>query len=233
MNANDVMTMPVISIAATDSVETAIRLMLEHHVSAVPVIDEKEQLAGIISEGDIIRRLRDGDEKHHAWWLEMLTELSPNMDEFIKAKSHHVSDVMTRDVVAVSDNTSVSEIARLLETNRIKRVPVIRDGRVVGIVSRANLLHALSALQKHNIPTPSSDDRDLREKISAALQDVPGIPLNLINYSVHQGHVSIAGAVHSAEEEHAIQVAIENVEGVVSIDAGLKTLPTWAFGYPV
>lgn len=233
MKAKDVMTTPVVAVPVGETVETAVSLMLKHHISGLPVIDTGGRLVGLVSEGDLIRRLADGDKKRHSWWLALLGELSESSADFVKAKSHHVADVMTREVVFVDEDTSVAKIANLLEAKRIKRVPVVRNGSVVGIVSRANLLHALSVLQAEHIAGPSGDDRILRAKVQEALAAIPNVTLNLVNFTVDQGNVTVTGAVHDASEEHAIQVAIENVDGVVSTKISLGTLPSWAFGFPV
>ncbi|WCE72424.1 BON domain-containing protein (plasmid) [Sulfitobacter faviae] len=127
-------------------------------------------------------------------------------------------------------DTAVAEIARLLEKHRIKRVPVLRAGRVVGIVSRANLLHALSALPDGALGQPSEDDRVLRSKIDKALKEVPGATVNLINYTVEKGNVAIWGVADSDYEENAIRVTVENVSGVHSVDIHMGRLPAWAYG---
>ena len=148
----------------------------------------------------------------------------------MKLKSHRVEDVMTRDVVSVEEDTNVAEIARLLEKHRIKRVPVVRSDKVVGIVSRANLLHALSALQDGALPEPSEDDRVLRAKIEEALKEVPGAAVNLINYTVDKGNVAVWGVADSDFEENAIRVAVENVPGVRTVEVHMGRLPAWAYG---
>ena len=137
---------------------------------------------------------------------------------------------MTRDVVSVEEDTTVAEIARLLEKHRIKRVPVLRSGQVVGIVSRANLLHALSALQDGALPEPSEDDRVLRAKIEEALKQVPGAAVNLINYTVENGNVTVWGVADSDFQENAFRVAVENVPGVGTVDINMGRLPAWAYG---
>ncbi|MBQ0801954.1 MAG: CBS domain-containing protein, partial [Sulfitobacter litoralis] len=169
MQARDIMTTSVISVPLEGQIEDAVRLMLDHNISALPVVDAEGDLKGLVSEGDLMRRVRETDGPRRSWWLEVLGGASESAQDFVKLKSHRVEDVMTRDVVSVEEDTNVAEIARLLEKHRIKRVPVVRSDKVVGIVSRANLLHALSALQDGALPEPSEDDRVLRAKIEEAL----------------------------------------------------------------
>tara|TARA_R110002020_G_scaffold402013_2_gene612213 strand:- start:1837 stop:2532 length:696 start_codon:yes stop_codon:yes gene_type:complete len=230
MKARDVMTTAVVSAPRDAKVEDAIALMLTHHVSALPVIDEQGLLVGLISEGDLMRRVRDSDAPRRSWWLELFTGAGELSEDFIKARSHRVSDVMTRDVHSVTEDTPVGEIARLLERKRIKRVPVLRDSRVVGIVSRANLLQALSTADPMALPQPDANDRDLRARIDEALNEVPGASVNLVSYTVESGKVAVRGVADSDLVETAVRVAVENVPGVRSVDVQIGRLPAWGYG---
>ncbi|NPD18967.1 CBS domain-containing protein [Alterinioella nitratireducens] len=230
MQAKDIMTTSVISVPQDGTVEDAVRLMLDHHISALPVLDDQGRLKGLLSEGDLMRRVRDTESPRRSWWLEIFGGTSNTARDFVKLKSNRVEDVMTRDVVSVEEDTTVARIARLLEKHRIKRVPVLRSGQVVGIVSRANLLHALSALRDRVLPEPSEDDRLLRVKVEKALKDVPGATVNLINYTVEDGTVSVWGVADSDFQENAIRVAVENLSGVRKVDVNMGRLPAWAYG---
>ena len=230
MQARDIMTISVISVPLEGQIEDAVRLMLDHNISALPVVDAEGDLKGLVSEGDLMRRVRETDGPRRSWWLEVLGGSGDAARDFVKLKSHRVEDVMTRDVVSVEEDTNVAEIARLLEKHRIKRVPVVSSDKVVGIVSRANLLHALSALQDGALPEPLEDDRVLRAKIEEALKEVPGAAVNLINYTVDKGNVAVWGVADSDFEENAIRVAVENVPGVRTVEVHMGRLPAWAYG---
>jgi len=230
MQAKDIMTKSVISVRQDGKIEDAVRLMLKYHVSALPVVDAGGGLRGLISEGDLMRRVRELDGPRRSWWLELMGGPGGSAQDFVKAKSQRVDDVMTRDVVTVEEDTSVAAIAGLLEKHRIKRVPVLQADRVVGIVSRANLLHALSAVPDGALQKPSEDDRVLRSRIDEALKDVPGATVNLINFTVDKGDVSVWGVADSDFEEKAIRVAVEIVPGVRSVDVQMGRLPAWAYG---
>ena len=230
MQAKDIMTTSVISVPLEGQIEDAVRLMLDHNISALPVVDAEGDLKGLVSEGDLMRRVRETDGPRRSWWLEIFGGTSNTARDFVKLKSNRVEDVMTRDVVSVEEDTTVARIARLLEKHRIKRVPVLRSGQVVGIVSRANLLHALSALRDRVLPEPSEDDRLLRVKVEKALKDVPGATVNLINYTVEDGTVTVWGVADSDFQENAIRVAVENLSGVRKVDVNMGRLPAWAYG---
>jgi CBS domain-containing protein len=145
MNADQVMTRRVVSIAPEASIWEAACLMLEKQISGLPVIDGDGNLVGILTEADALRRAETGTEHRRPRWLELLTTSGQLADEYIHSHSRKVAEVMTRDVVTVAESTSLEQIVRLMETRRIKRVPVMRGREVVGIVSRANILHALAS----------------------------------------------------------------------------------------
>ncbi|WP_375256331.1 CBS domain-containing protein [Yoonia sp.] len=230
MQAKDIMTTTVISVDVDAKVADAVRLMLDHHISALPVLDDKGNLKGLVSEGDLMRRVRGPDVRRRSWWLEVLNGSGGSAQDFVKLNSRHVRDVMTRDVVWVQEDTEVAEIARLLEKHRIKRVPVVRSGQVAGVVSRANLLHVLSAMPDNSLRAPSEDDRVLRTKIDEALKQVPGAAVNLINYTVEEGDVSVWGVADSDFEENAVRVAVENVAGVGTVEVKMGRMPAWGYG---
>lgn len=229
MKAKDIMKTGVVTIRDNGSVDEAVKLMLDTHISALPVVDSDDALVGLISEGDLIRRLRDAGEERRSWWLELFSGAGDARD-YVKARSHRVGDVMTRNLVTVEEDTSVSEIARTLETRRIKRVPVLRDGEIVGIVSRADLVRALAQSTEGQLPSPTPDDEPLRKAVEAAIAEVPGASVNLINLIVENGKVSIWGIADSDFVENGIRVAAENVDGVQSVDVNMGRLPAWAYG---
>ncbi|WP_242601351.1 CBS domain-containing protein [Pseudaestuariivita atlantica] len=224
------MTTDVITVGNDATIDEAVALMLEHHVSALPVVGADGKLVGLISEGDLMRRLRGKDAPRRSWWLELFSAPEDSTDDFVKTRSRHVSDVMTRDVVSVAETTPVSEVARTLEAKRIKRVPVVRDGKVVGIVSRGNLLHALAQIDAKALPRLTATDEELRKAVLAALREVPGSAVNLINVTVDDGRVTIRGVADSDFVENGVRVAAENVPGVQGVDVHLGRLPSWGYG---
>jgi CBS domain-containing protein len=132
----------VITVDEEASVQQVAKLLAERGINAVPVVDGEERVIGMVSEGDLLHRAETGTERRRSWWLDMMSSTNKLAGDYIKSHSGKVKDVMTRDVISVTDTTPVADIAVLMETNRIKRVPVVRDGKLVGIVSRANLVRA-------------------------------------------------------------------------------------------
>lgn len=230
MKARDVMSSPVVSIPDTGTVEEAVRLMLDNHVSALPVLGADGKLVGLISEGDLMRRLRDKSARRRSWWLEFFANPDGSARDFVRARSHRIAEVMTREVASVSEDTPVAEIARMLEKRRIKRVPVLRDGEPVGIVSRANLLRALAARGEAALPATSASDAELHDAVAAAIGKVPGAAPHLITFTVQDGDVSVWGVADSDDVEAAIRVAAENVPGVRSVATNMGRIPYWGYG---
>lgn len=222
MYARDVMTTGLVTVCPEASVREIARLLVDNHISAVPVVDTDDRLQGIVSEGDLIRRPETGTLRHPSWWLDLLAEPEEKALNYIKSHGAHARDVMTRRLVTVGEDASLEEVASALETHRIKRVPVVRDGRLVGIVSRADLLHGLIA--RRSAETPSHDDRSLAEAVMSALIDA-GIRRNFVNVVVSGGVVHLWGAVESDAEKRAARVAAENVLGVKDVQDEIGVLP--------
>ena len=206
------MTTPVTSVSPEMPIEDLARLLLERRISGVPVVDAEERVIGIVSEGDLLRRVGNGDA-HRSWWLWLFSDPARNAAEYVKTHGRHVADVMTREVVTVCEDTRLPEIAMLLEERHIKRVPVVRDGRLVGIVSRANLLHGL-AVGMEAKEAPSLDDAAIRERILETMRDEIDGMTEFINVVVADGIVDLWGATDSPEVKRAIRVAAENCPGV-------------------
>ena len=223
MQAKDIMTTKVISIRPDTTVKEIARIMLKRHISAVPVVNANDAIVGIVSEGDLMRRPESETERHRSWWLFFLQNSAEQALNYVKDHGRFARDVMTSSVVSVSEDISVSAIAALLEEHRIKRVPVVRDGRLVGIVSRANLLHVLAATKE--LASISSDDQTIRSSILETLQGEAGVQDQFVNVIVSNGVVALWGAVNSRAEKHAAQVVAENTAGVASVDNHLSVLP--------
>lgn len=229
MLVKDVMTEKVITVTPETRIEEIARLFLDHHISGVPVVDETGGLAGLVSEGDLMRRVADADTPRRSWWLELFAGNGAGAADYVKAHGRHAHDVMTRDVITVPEDMAIGRAAAVLEKYRIKRIPVLRDGKLVGIVSRSNLLQGLSVAPA--IPEPSTDDRVIRARILEALTDVPGIQVSLVNVLVSDGVATIYGVVESDFEANAIRLAAEEAVGEGKVDIQLGRLPSWGYGY--
>lgn len=192
MQAADIMTFQPASIRSDAAIEEAARLMLDHRISGLPVIDAKGGLVGIVTEGDLLRSATDG------------------------AGRRTVGDVMTRQVVSVAETAPVSEIVELIERMRIKRVPVVKDGKVVGIVSRADLLRGLAQLAQI-MPGASAEDRALRDRVVAALDKETSGGWKSVNVTVRNGSVELRGAVAQAAARAGLTAAARGVPGVKDV----------------
>ena len=232
MKAADLMITNVISVGPDTSVQEVARILLEERISAVPVVGRNGQLLGIVSEGDLMRRAEAGTGRTRSWWSAFFTRREVRATkrealatEFVKEHSRKVTDVMTRDVVTAAPDASLSTIANLLETNAIKRVPIVQQGKVVGIVSRANLLQALASLDKEADVTTQVDDAKIRRGVLAQLKVEPWTRPALINVIVQDGTVDLWGVVASTSEKTAVRVAAEVVPGVRVVNDHLVVRP--------
>lgn len=235
MHASDIMSTDVISVGTDSSVVEIASQLRKHGISAVPVVDTAGKLVGLVSEGDLMRRLKGSAETKGSWWLGVFSAPPDSIAEFVKTQGRTASDVMTRNVITIDPDTPIPDIARLLERNRIKRVPVVDSGRLIGIVSRANLLQALAATTASSPITPNLNDRALRGKVMKALAKVNGLHVALMNVTVHDGNVHLWGDVETDEDQRAARIAAENVDGVASVEAHLgrsdaARVVNWAWG---
>ena len=229
MNAADVMVSNVITVGPDATVQEVAGILLKNKISAVPVVSQSGKILGIVSEGDMLRRVSH-TLRHRSWWLELLTPETALRDEFVKSHSHKVVDVMTPKVLTVSPETPLGEIASVLEKNGIKRVPVVKDGKLVGIVSRANLLQAIATIGKTIKPAVTVNDAMLREKVIAQLDRQSLTWPSLINVIVHDGTVELWGTIDSESERRAVRVAAEVTPGVRAVADNLIVRPI-KYGY--
>lgn len=224
MKAADIMTTEVITVSEDACVQDAANLLLRHRISAAPVVDKSGKLVGIISQGDLMRRAETGTQHHRPWWLEMLTDSDTLAREFVKENARRVADVMTRKVITARSDTDLAEIANLLEKNGIKRVPIVDDGRLVGIVSRANLVQAVAAVGGQLKATIKQDDAAIRERLLARLKAEAWSP-SLLSVVVHNGKVDLWGMVDTPAQKAAARVAAESTPGVVAVNDNVIVKP--------
>ena len=224
MQASDIMTTDVVSVRPDATVYEAATLLTRHHVSGIPVVDDSGAVVGILSEGDLLHRVETGTGKPQRSWLgEFLHSTRKLASEYLKENAVKVSDLMTSNVIYVSPQAELSEIADLLERHHIKRVPVLDQGKLVGIVSRANLIRALASAAQPDPAAVASDEAIQREVLHAL--DGHRWAMATENVVVTEGIVHLWGTVNSEEERKAILVAAERVTGVKGVEDHL--------GYPV
>ena len=217
MKAQDVMSRPVFSVAPTDAVTSAIRVMLQNHISGLPVIDADGRLQGMLTEGDLLRRAELATQRQRTRWIAFLVGPGRLADEYVQTHGRKVSEIMTLDPVTVAEDTPLEEVVSLLEKRRIKRVPVMKNDKVVGIISRANLLHALAGLARQSKPV-RLEDRAIRERLIAELESQSWAPARFLDIIVHDGVVELWGTITDERERQATIVAAENISGVKRVD---------------
>ena len=217
MKAKDIMTRRVITVDADKPVKDVAKLLLERNISAVPVVDDANKVVGIVSEGDLVFRHEIGtDQPRHSWWLNLINDNTALANEYLKTHGKVARDVMTRDVVTVTEDAPVAEIARLMEKNHIKRVPVVEDDKLVGIVSRANIVRRIASTKELHVET-YVDDEAVRHQIEEVLDKQPWASVGTTSVTVSDGVVEFWGMVNSDAEREASRVAAEDVSGVKKI----------------
>ncbi|PXW24867.1 CBS domain-containing protein [Paraburkholderia caballeronis] len=224
MRAQDVMTTNVVTVSPDTTVLDTAKLFVENRISGAPVLAADGTLVGVISEGDLLRRVEIGtDGPRRSSWLEFLSA-DGNAQAYVKSHALRVDDVMSRDVVSVDVDTSLADIAKLLESRGIKRVPVLREGRLAGIVSRANLLQAIASSSGGAPAEVSASDREIREKL---VEELEGRPWSFAgrNIVVTDGVVHLWGVFRSMEAVQAVRVAAERIPGVRSVQDHTEPYP--------
>jgi len=232
MRAMDVMTTNVITVDPNTSVQALATLLSERGISGVPVVDLDNRLVGIISEGDLLHRAETGTERRterrRSRWLDTFASDQEAARDYVKAHGRTVKEIMTRDVISVSDTTELADIATVLETRRIKRVPVVRDGKLVGIVSRANLVRALAMTKSEPTVEADSDDRTIREKLLAELKGQEWVHMWAADIIVRDRVVHLWFSDDRSEEERqALRIAAENIPGVRQVQEHIVPAPVF------
>jgi CBS domain-containing protein len=217
MKASDVMTRNVLTVERGTAVAQAIRLMLDHNVSGLPVLADDGKVVGILTEGDLLRRSETGTERHRPRWLEILMGPGRMAGEYVRTHGRKVEEIMTSDPVSVTSDTPLDEVVGLMERRRIKRVPVIDGDVLVGVVSRADLLGSLlRTLDAQDSQTRGDDE--ILEQILAELAKTAWVPRDGLSISVKDGVVDLNGVILEEKEREALRVVAENTPGVRAVE---------------
>ncbi len=223
MRAHQIMTPQVITVGADTTIVEAANMMLRHHISGLPVVDAKGRLIGIISEGDFIRRAETATQHERGRWLSFLTRADRVAAEFTHEHGRKVGEIMTPDPLTVTEGSPLDQVVQIMETNNVKRLPVMRGGQMVGILTRSDLLAAVANLA-HAVAGPSADDDHIRSEVLAVIRQAPWRPSRL-NITVRDGIVSLNGVIEKENARKAAIVAAENVAGVRKVQDHLSTAP--------
>jgi len=229
MRAHQIMTRPVITVTPETTILEAANTMLQKHVSGLPVVDASGKLVGIVSEGDFIRRSEIGTQRKRGRFLKFILGPGAAAADFVQAHGSKVAEIMTQQPVTVTEDTPLEEIVLRMENNNVKRLPVMRGDKIVGIVSRANLLQAVASLARQ-VPAPTADDDHLRNRIIDALEKNDWCPFGL-NVIVRDGIVHLSGVITEESSRQAAVVATENVTGVKKVHDHLCWVDTMSGMY--
>jgi len=223
MRAHQIMTRQVITVDPETSVVEAANKMLQHHISGLPVVDAAGKLIGIISEGDFIRRAEIGTQRERGRWLRFLVGAGQIASDFVHERGRKVREIMTPAPVTITDDTPLKEIVRTFERHNIKRLPVVRRDKLVGIVTRSNLIQAVADLAR-DVPDPTADDDNIQSKIRAAIESADWSP-SQFNVIVRDGIVHLSGLITDERCRQAAIVAAENVSGVRQVHDEICSYP--------
>jgi CBS domain-containing protein len=211
MRVKEVMTPNVVCIGADEPVLKAARLMLQNRISGLPVIDKDGELVGIVTEGDFLRRSELGTQRQRPKWLEFIVGPGRLAQEYTQSSGRKVEEIMTPDPRTIGEDETLEAVVDTMERHHVKRLPVTRGGRVVGIISRANLMHALASLTR-DVAAPAAGDSAIRDQILAAIGKQDWAPR--INVIVSGGVAELHGVITDDRERAGLIVAAENVPGV-------------------
>jgi CBS domain-containing protein len=217
VKARDVMTRDVISVRPDALLRDIAILMVEKHISGVPVITDGGNLIGMVSQSDLLHRTELGTERKHKWWFRILAGSSTLAREYAKAHGLKAHDIMSRYVISIRDDADLRDVADILDKRRIKRVPVINEDRVVGIITRGDLVRALSLVQASKTAR-SVDNATLHKTLHDRIKSKSWINDNYINLTVSDGVVELSGFVEREEQRHALNVLVEETEGVNRVE---------------
>ena len=229
MRAHQIMTRPVITVTPETAVVDAANTMLQKHVSGLPVVDAKGKLVGIVSEGDFIRRSEIGTQRKPGKFLKFILGPGKAATDFVHEHGRKVAEIMTAEPLTITEDTQLEEIVELMEKNGIKRLPVMRGDKLVGIVSRSNLLQAVASLAR-DVPDPTADDDHIRNRVIDAIEKYDWCPFGL-SVIVRDGIVHLSGVITEERSRQATIVAAENVTGVKEVHDHLCWVDTMSGMY--
>jgi CBS domain-containing protein len=227
MQIRDVMTSRLETAKGETPVQELAHMMLTKRISGVPVVDDNGKLQGIVSEGDLMRRTEVGTDgqAHRSWWLKMFADPADEARDYIKTHGATAADVMSRGAISVSPEDDIGKVALLLEKHQIKRAPVLQDGRLVGIVSRSDLLRGLATHGPLNTGGDRSD-REIRDALIAHLNEQTWSVPALVNITVNDAVVNLWGVYDTKDQHNALLVAARNTPGAKGVEDHLSLHPT-------
>jgi CBS-domain-containing membrane protein len=216
MKARDVMTQTVITVSPETSIREIATILSDKHFSGLPVVSDDGKILGIVSESDLLHRAELGTERRRKWWFRMFGDTNTLARDFAKAHGLKAKDVMSRHVISVGDEAELRDVAEILDSHCIKRVPVIQGGKLIGLVTRGDLVRALSRFEGSG--AGAVDNAGLHKLLRGRIREQPWLNKNFVNLSVDNGVVELWGYVDSVDEHNALRVLVEETSGVKRVD---------------
>ena len=217
MKAHEIMTRDVMTVGSDTSVRDIAALMVEKHISGVPVLTDDGKLIGMVSQSDLLHRAEVGTDRKHKWWFRILADSSALAREYSKAHGLRARDIMSRYVVSVRDDAELRDVADILDKRHIKRVPVVRGDRLVGLITRGDLVRALSQVQVSK-PVKAISNAALHKMLYDRIRSQSWINDNYISLTVNDGIVELAGFVERDDQRNALRILVEETDGVRCVD---------------
>jgi len=214
MRVKDVMTKKVIGVRPEADVATAIDLMVSSHVSGLPVVEDGGALVGLLSEADLIRRIEIGTQGKPATWLSCLVHPGRLAEDYARTHGRKVAEIMTHDVVTIGPDALLEEAASLMEEKGVRRLPVVSEGKLVGILARADFVRALAGFVRQSYDEPLTSDVEIKRRIEAELEEESWAPAGMVEVKVTNGVVELHGALTDEAQRSAVRILAENVDGV-------------------
>lgn len=225
MRADEIITRDVITVGPEAKVSEIADLFVRHKISAVPVVTDDTVVVGLVTASDLIHRKETRTERRRKWWLDMFVDSDTRAREFVKEHELKARDVMSPAVISVNEAVELAEVADVLESHRIRRVPVLKEGKLVGLISRADLVRALAKAPVLTSPS-SADNATLQKAVYDAVNMERWLNTIYMSFTVHNGVVEVRGYANSDAQKKALRVLIEEVPGVIAVKDGL-TIRRW------
>lgn len=224
MKAHEIMTTDVTTVGLTTTVKEIATLLVNQRISAVPVVDDDRHVIGIVSESDLFHRAETDTERKRSWWLKAFTDTNVLARDYVKSHGLKAEDIMSRVVTSVHENADLAEVADILDTHQIRRVPVVKEGRLIGLISRADIVRALIQAEETSAGS-KPDDSALQTAILKEIRAQSWLSARSVSVTVKDNVAELWGLVDSEDERKALHVLVEAVDGVKSVDDHVRLYP--------
>lgn len=212
MRAQDIMTSKVLTVKPDTTVGEIAALMARERISGVPVVDQDGRMIGIVSETDLLHRTETGTERKRKWWISLFLDTDMRARDFIKGHGHTAADVMSRFVISVRDDAGLAEVADMLDTNNLKRVPVLKAGQLVGMITRGDLVRALANAETTRSPAVG-DSAKLQKLLNERIEQQSWLNPSYLNVVVTDAAVELWGFVSSEDQRRALLILVRELAG--------------------